>query len=231
MHILLHYSGSYSSCREAVFDILGVENAQVTSNGDFTDEMQSIGVEIWCPSGNVKACHLIGTQGDSFHGLNVYVDESFSYDYLKIDCNSSASCNSIDISCDGGAGIHSVEMIYTSNEYQCANDTASFCCPFRNCSVFNDPQMGFNWTLIVGHSYVTQLIDGAADRVQQTSYCSGLLCVIRCSGLLSCAFSTISIDSPRAVIECEGEFGCLGSTVMLNGSTKNQNVKITCIGM
>ena len=217
-----------SSCRSAVFDLSGVESAEFTSNGDFTDQY---GAEIWCPSGSVSACHLIGTQDDSFNGLNVYVDEWYSYDYLEIDCSSSASCNSVDVSCDGDAGIQSVKMVYISDGYECSNGNASFCCPYRNCSTFNDPQIGFDPTLIDSYPNVTKLINGTAQNVQSSMKCTDSICGIRCDGLLSCAYAVMTTQSQETVIECEGTFSCLGAEVIVDDSLSDHSVKIVCFGM
>ena len=220
-----------SSCSEAVFDLSGVESAEFTSNGAFTDSSQSTGAEIWCPSGSVNACHLIGTQDDSFNGLNVYVDEWYSYDYLEIDCSSSASCNSVDVSCDGDAGIQSVEMVYISDEYECTHETASFCCPFRNCTVFNDPQLGFDWTLIESDFNVTELINGTAENLQGSVTCTESICYVQCSGLLGCAFTEFTVESDQTIIECGGTFSCIGATVIADESLYDHTVKILCLGM
>ena len=204
-----------------------VESAQVNSSS--ADALN--GAAIWCPSGSADACNLIGTREDGFNNMTIYVDESYAYDYLQIGCDANISCIPLNISCDGDAGISAVQMTYDSDGYECSNDTASFCCPYRNCSVFDDPQMGFGATLIDTYSNITELINGTAQNVQSPMECTDSTCAIRCEGLLSCAYAVITTQSLESVIECEGTFSCLGAEVMVDGSLQDHTVKIICLGM
>ena len=220
-------------------DLRGVETAQVIATTD--DEDDSIlftrihdeslsGAEIWCPSENKGACHLIGTHNDSFHNMEIFVDETYSYDYLQIDCDANISCIPLNISCDGDAGISAVQMTYDSDGYECSNGNASFCCPYRNCSVFDDPQMGFDATLIDSYSNVTELVTQTAENVQSSMECTESICGIRCEGLLRCAYAVITTVSQETVIECEGTFSCLGAEVIVDDSLQDHTVKIICFG-
>ena len=77
-------------------------------------------------------------------------------------------------------------------------------------------------------------LNGTAKHVQDSITCSDSYCLIRCEDLLGCAFTEMTIhstDTLAAVIECQGGFSCLGSTVVFNKNLKNHKVNILCLGM
>ena len=162
--------------------------------------------------------------------MAIYVDESYAYDYLQIDCVANISCIPVNISCDGDAGISAIQMIYGSDGYECSNGNASFCCPYRNCTQFNDPPMSFHSTLTQSFSDITTLISDTAQIVQGSVDCTESVCAVRCGGLLSCAYAVISTQSQKTVIECEGTFSCLGAEVIVDDSLSDHSVKVICLG-
>lgn len=199
--------------------------------------------EIWCPSGAADSCIVTnaGSNSTAIEDIQIYVDETYSYGFLNIQCDSEITCKSMTIDCEGNKDITDDVILYDNsvNEYYCNNGGASYCCPIGNCTIFNDPGMSFDTTLIDIQSILSDLdlngdaqyslINSTAGILQGTVNCTATICVIRCLDLLSCAFIEITSYSNQTVIECDGRFSCLGAAVVIYEAT-NQNVDILCIG-
>ena len=199
--------------------------------------------EIWCPSDSVGVCSLsnVGTDSDSFQGATVYVDESYTYEFLDIECAVNGSCSNVNVKCEGDKDINTESLRLTSDdEYYCIYDGASRCCPFGNCSVFNDPAMGFDSDLLNISRYFSAVdLEGdtqyltaniTAQLLQSTNKCHRDLCIVRCLNLLSCAFTTAVINSTETIIECDGQFSCVGATIIADAVSVN-SLKVLCLGL
>lgn len=140
--------GSNSICGLMTIDLENVETAEWLCGGD----TGCYNAEIWCPFDNVDSCHLIGDGAASnmFDGVQVHVDESFTYGFLDIECALGDNCGTVDVNCEGNMDVNSDILLYddSDGEYHCSNGGASYCCPLGNCSVFNDPEMGFDSDLL-----------------------------------------------------------------------------------
>ena len=215
-----------NSCITSTFHLQDAGHVEIISG-----QYGLSGAEVWCPSEGSGTCRFVGSESNSFNGFQMFVDEAYSFDYLHVECFVGNSCGSIPVTCDGDAGIQDNDMVYVSDEYECSDNGASFCCPFRNCTVFNDPDLSFDTVLSEQPANVTLLINGTADRVQDAINCTDSVCVISCAGLLGCAFSTISVTSNHTVIQCQSSFSCLGANVIIDNELSAHNVKIQCLGM
>ena len=101
-----------------------------------------------------------------------------------------------------------------------------------NCTIWNDPNMAFNMSLLEEDMSATKIYDTTAERVRHPIYCDdSTRCVIRCENLLSCAFTTIYVDSHETIIECDGEFACLNAVVIPERRLFMHKMKILCLGM
>ena len=173
----------------------------------------------------------------------MYVSEEYTSKFLSLECvDSDGGCDTIDINCEGDKGIEQERMNDDDDgSYYCNNGGASYCCPFTNCSEFNDPEMGFGSNLTEIDFYLNDVGDGAqieifnesAEMLQGSINCiSDELCMVRCQGLLSCGFTTISINnSSEVIIECEDTYSCVSMNIVPTHSITNQSIIILCLGM
>ena len=195
--------------------------------------------EITCPHLTANACRFIGNDTTYFKP-EIYVDEGYVYGFLDWQCTSSIANNCtlpLDINCEGDQDIIEEEIKWnmTTNAYYCdiGGGGASYCCPLRSCSIFNGSAMSFDVDSI---AYDTELddytqyimVNNTGELLQNTINCTDTNCMIHCRGLLSCAFTTINVDSNVVIIECEDGFSCLGATVIFTADLI-QNVTVLCL--
>ena len=149
----------------------------------------------------------------------------------------------MDVNCEGDANIQTEVMEWDDSngdgvgQYYCSNgDGASYCCPDRNCSIFNDPKIRFDTDLLDINSSIdvgdgTFWYNVTAQLLEESATCSGSICAVRCRNILSCAFSTIIIESNETIIECDNLYSCLGATIIVGEHLVDHNVTILCLGM
>ena len=235
---------SWECCKMMELDLQNVESVEWICGGSQGCSWS----HLWCPSDAINSCHLMGDgiayipATNMLYGVQVYVDESYTFGSVNIECDSDYECGTVDINCEGHKSVNQANMMYddSDGEYYCSNDGASYCCPIGNCSVFNDPEMGFNSSLIDVDQYINTTNNGSieivdvndtVELIQDTVSCTADFCVIRCGGLLSCAFTSFAINSSDAIVECNGPFSCLGASVYFDEHLWNHGVRIYCLGM
>ena len=141
------------------------------------------GTSIWCPSDSNASCTLIGDgfSDDMFSGVEVYVDELYEYGFMNITCLvndtfNGCSSSTVDVHCEGDKNITEGNLLYDEGAYTCLSDGASRCCPFGKCTVFNDPEMGFDSDLLSTSEYLTTVeldIDDTAAGNDTFGLCEG----------------------------------------------------------
>ena len=194
-------------------------------------------MDLWCPSHRRDGCNVIniGSGDDTLDGLQIYVDELYTANFLDLQCHANSSCDDVEVICDGDKALNLETMTYddASSAFYCQNGGASYCCPIGNCTVFNDPEMGFDSDLIdiVIGDEVQLVANSTAHSLESTVDCVDAICIVQCLELLACGFTTISINSSVAVIECDDHYSCLGATVIFNEDMLDHNVSILCLGM
>ena len=200
--------------------------------------------DIWCPYNSVGVCSLsnVGTDSASLQGVTVNVDESYTFDFLDIECAVNGSCSKVYVKCEGDKDINgdTLEFSSSDDEYYCNDGGASYCCPFGNCSVVNDPEMGFDSDLIDIDLYLDAIdLDGdtqyftaniTAQLLQSTNKCHRDICIVQCEELLSCAFTTAFINSTETIIECDAQFSCVGAPIIPEAESVN-SLKVLCLGL
>ena len=195
--------------------------------------------EIYCPP-DVASCNLIGRSPNALQNVVVFVDESFESRFLDIECTANSTCGDVDVRCEGDANIQDEMMKWNDSdsdgvgEYYCSNgDGASYCCLERECPIFNDPEMGFDTDLLDIDSSGDETIwyNATVDLLEGTETCNGSICALRCRNLLSCAFSTIIIESNQTTIDCDDLYSCLGATIIVDEHLVAHNVTILCLGV
>ena len=173
--------------------------------------------------------------------MQIYVDESYTDNFMKLQCLDEGGCDVVDVNCEGEKGIAQEQMndIGVGNFY-CDNGGASYCCPSLNCTDLNDEDIAFDTDLIDIDLYLEDIGDGAqieiandtVHHLEGSLLCTAEICVVRCLALLSCAFATVSVESNEVIIECNGQYSCLSLDVVATDSDiSNLSVTILCLGM
>ena len=230
---------SSSACRQASFD--ASEAHSLTWNCSAGYSLSGQLTEVWCPSGKADSCHIVTNGTGTVDSVQIYVDESYTSDYLRLECLDEEGCDIVDVNCDGEKGIAQEQMVSDGvGSYYCDNGGASYCCPTINCTELNDEDFSFDTDLIdidlyledVGDNAQIEIANDTVHSLEGTLLCTAEICVVRCLALLSCAFATVSVESNEVIIECYGQYSCLSLDVVATDSDiSNQTITILCLGM
>ena len=208
-----------AACMLMVLDVRDVEYLDWDCSGAYK---ACANTECWCPSSTIDSCRIATNTADGAQSMQLYVDEAYTPDFLRLQCNDTE-------------GIAQEQLYDDANgSYYCGNGGASYCCPWTSCPIFNDPEMGFDTDLTeIDLNETEQIIDETAGMIQSSIDCvSDELCLIRCHGLLSCGFTTISThSSSEVIVECNATYSCLSMQIVATETTPNQSITILCLGM
>ena len=174
--------------------------------------------------------------------MEIYVDESYTANYLRLECFDENWCSNVDVNCEGEKGIAQALMRDDGEIFSCKNRGASYCCPTINCTQLNDQDISFDTDLIDIELYLDDIRNASqidiviandtAYHLKASLFCTAEICVVRCVGLLSCAFAALSVESKEVIIECNGQYSCLSLNVVATDSDiSNQTITILCLGM
>ena len=109
----IFFSGN---CGEAVLELQDFGTVTLTCGGSQACRQ----LDIWCPSDRVNACTFLHTManGNAFYGVNIYVDEDYTFGFLDYQClrSDGNSCENtaddMEVTCEGTKGIQTVKVEY-----------------------------------------------------------------------------------------------------------------------
>lgn len=213
--------------------------------------------EIWCPSAHdTSSCHLTatGTDGTTFSGVQIYVDESYTYGFLSIECQVDGGCSTVDVNCEGDADINQANMDYNASDgqYQCRYEGPTYCCPVNpTASPTNAPSTqrspSLNPSVAPSHAptdgtesptaapsaspttmSMFDVSDSDGTFSNNTIYCGEVdYCYILCSEHSGCFNTTINASmSSNLVLECTAEDACYGFE-LVSGPVGRLNITCT----
>ena len=80
------------------------------------------------------------TDDSALNQMEIYVDETYTYDFLALQCEVNGMCESVNVNCEGQNTIAPEQMESDGiGGFFCKNGGASYCCPTNTNSPTTDP--------------------------------------------------------------------------------------------
>eukprot|EP01083_Nonionella_stella_P310549 1103762_1 len=237
-----------SACWYATMDLSMTDSFNLNCVGYWTCRE----TDIYCPHSEPNSCRITCDDSSlpsyaSCKQMQIHVPDSFTWGYLDLTCAASGACDGLGVNCNQAGTPWRLQASYvwdaTSLNYQCTDDSTSFCCPYYNstdevggCStgvdcVVDCVSSSCSSTIIDGSEASYLDVSCAALSCQNTViHCPVGGCNVLCNDTYACRYASIvygGIYEGNVTITCEGERACTRTLMDMNFVNE---LVLTCTG-